>query len=290
MARKRFASIPEYTRHTHKVRAHKRQLSDGVMMLELAEGNGEGDIQDLEFILVPDPFLARKEIFVREDVVRELDDTTFSKVMDYVSSWNDPKLLQRIAKRRNYLKFYSMNDGEEGGTDWAAVVETVGSAIEVVGSWFDSGSGSDSSGNENPGTIVSTNGMVFCIRTIQGQLVGFGLDPAGRRLIAFSNPNEVVKYFPDLPGGNFPHIQLPSVVPSGMVQKALENPNKIIRIKPGTNNVYQVVTPVITGNDGNGNPEVGGTDGTGGTADDPKGSGFGALLPIGLIGSLLFLK
>lgn len=297
MARTRTTQIPGYYRGGHHVSAHKRRLSEPLMFLELAENGSDDDITgDIEFLLIPDPLNKRKPIYVREDAIYSLTDPNFNRLIDFSMNFNPADKIARIQTRRKiYRRSVGLNEDETGGesgssVDWDQVVDIVDSVLDL----FDSGSGSGSGQAPCTGSYVNADGMVFCIRNINGQDVGFGLDPSGRRLIALSSPQNVTTLFPNLvscAGTGIPFIQLPSVVPAGLISLALRNPDKVVRIKPGTNNEFEVMgTPFVTGTDPDGNPIVTNPDGSGGSHDEttqPKS--LAGLLPIALIGSLLFM-
>lgn len=294
MSRKKYASIPSYYREGHTVQAHRRQLSD-VAYLELAEGP-EDNIQDVEFLLIPDPLNKRAPIYVREDVLYTISNADFRRLTDFSKGWNPSDKIRRISTRRTVNRRASGLSDEGSSVDWGEVVSIVDQVLDLFDSG--SGSGSGSSTPTDPGTYVSPSGFVYCVRNIGGQDVGFGLNPSGRSLIAFSSPAEVKKMFSNLPpnmGGTLPYIQLPSVVPGGLVALALRNPNKIVRIKPGTRDVFEVVGPVTgSGSDNFGNPTPGNTnpDPYNEDPDTPgssSGASFGSLLPLALIGGLLTL-
>jgi hypothetical protein len=235
--------------------------------------------------------------FVSEDSLDIFTKKQFTKFLNYVAPLNSRSKLKRIASRRFNSRLsdeytdYSGGEDTSGGSEIDA--EDVGAIVDLVDTvigWFDGGDSSSGSGGAptQVGTYVGVNGMVYCVRNIGGGIVGFGLDPSGKRLIAFSNPQEVLRIFQDLPpnaGGSLPFFQLPSAVNSGLVNYALSHPNKIVRFVPGTTNQFEVNDPVIVQDPG-GSTDVLNPDGSGGEGidDEVNEAGMGGILPLLLIG------
>jgi len=231
--------------------------------LQLAEGTDQINYQDTEFILVPDPMNRKRPLYMREDLFYRLTPALAQKFFKFIAPFNTPEKMTRVVARYQ-SRWQGLNEGDTGssgggeGTDWAAIIESAGDIIEGLGEIF--GSSSGGSTPEDPGTFVNAAGWVYCNRLINGAITGFAVQPTYKGLIAFSNPGTVSLFFPKLPSVV---PALPSIVPTAMLNKALQNPDKIVRIKPGTGaigastNEYEVLPLSAVGYDAAGNPTSG---------------------------------
>jgi len=249
--------------------------------LQLAEnGNGINPmLNEVEFILIPDPANKKRPYYFREDLFYELSQPIFNKLIAYVKPFNDINKLARISARydMNQTPVYSLRDeitdpnqptdpNAGGGSGWDPVIDAgIELGLDLLTTYIEQETAPDQPGAPvNPGTYVAPGGWVYCVRNIGGQDIGFAVQPTNRVLIAFSSPEMVRRMFNDLPpnaGGSLPYIPLPSITPGTMIQLALQNPNKMIRIKPGTgaigapSNVFEVGGyPTVLGLDLGGNP------------------------------------
>lgn len=231
--------------------------------LQLAEGPNQVNYNDVEFILVPDPMNQKRPIYMKETLFRNLSPEAALKFFKFVAPFNTPDKMTRVVAR--YQAKHGLSDDGEGGdsgTDWGAIVETVGDVVTVIGDLF--GSSSGGSTPADPGSFVNPAGWVYCTRAINGNVTGFAVQPAYKSLIAFSSPDVVRQFFPKLPA-NVP--ALPSIVPTAMLNLALTNPNKIIKMKPGGG--YDILPLSSVGIDNAGNP----VDGTQPPKPDPVNGG-----------------
>jgi len=304
--------------------------------LKLAEGpqNESIKINEVEFLLVPDPENKRRPYYFREDVFYNIPGNAFNSLVKFIKPFNDINKLNRFITRYQIKnngglsdEGYSYGDnpsyggsggsgGSGGGIDWGQIGTDLGTAaaqlgLDIVNQYVQGeiNAASGNSGNNTvPGTYVAPGGWVLTVRDFNGQNIMFAVQPANRSIIAFSTPELVKKMFANLPGCNGPceYIPLPSVTPAGLIQLALSNPNKIVRIKPGTGaigattNQFEVVGyPAILGLDAGGNPITTPPPGPPAPGENPTnndnennqngGGGIGAILPLAGIGLLVSL-
>jgi len=232
------------------------------MYLELAEGQNlalrslvskDSDSADFDYLLVPDPADQRPPIFVSAKLIRKLPGSSRKALYRFSADWNTPAKISVVEKNVNKSQ---LSEGE-GDTDWAEVVEVVGSVVETISDWFGGGDGSGSGTPADPGTIVSATGFVAVAGDINGKLIGFGVHPQKKQLIAFSSPDKMRVMFPNLPANygspSLPFIPLPPL-PAGALAFALSHPNQVIR-QSGTG---WVVVPgaYVAGYDPSGNPMI----------------------------------
>lgn len=269
------------------------------MQLELAEhGNlalrslvsKDADADLFEYILVPDPQEINPPIFVRADLVSQLPDESRKAVFRFSEYWNSTAQLNAVENIVQKMRSSQFSDGEGGGegTDWTETVDTVVDVVDTVVDWFGGGDGTGTGTPAPPGSVVSATGFVACAKSINGQLVLFGVHPQKKQLIAFSAPQYALQMFPNLPtwyGNSVQYIQLPAL-PDAFVNFALQHPNKVVR-KYGSG--YQVVPDAhVVGYDNNGNPAIypppPADDG-----DQETASTAAALIPLAIAG-LLFMR
>lgn len=259
------------------------------MHLELAEGQNfalrslvskADDPADFDYLLIPDPADFRPPIFVSAKLIRKLPGSDRKSLYRFSADWNTASHITNVEKIVN--KSQLAENGE--GTDWAEVVEVVGSVVETVGDWFDGGDGSGTGTPADPGTIVSATGFVACAGEVNGKIIGFGVHPQKRQLIAFSTPDKMRVMFPNLPANygtpSLPFIPLPPL-PAGALAFALSHPNQVIRQKGSG---WEVVPGAyVAGYDNAGNPMIYPP------PPEPAASsaGVGTLLPIAAIAFLL---
>jgi hypothetical protein len=298
MPRKRSTTVSGYYRKGHHTSGHKRTLNDD-MMLELAEGNlSQRSVVSRTsapvYVLVPDPEGISEPIYVKDEAFKVFSPSMLNYVLKELTPYNGKKKIQAVIK--NISPAYQLKEGDTGSsdTDWVAVVNTVVEVWDEIEGWFGGGS-SSSSQPQNPGTLVNANGLIACFLAVGTQLVGFGVHPANKQLIAFSTPNNMKAIFPNLPSGIFtgalpvPLLPVfpptPNGAPVSMVQFALSHPDKLIRMKSA--GVYEVVAGGnVIGYDPNNNPV---TDPPLPNDETPpaESSGIGSALPLVAIGLIL---
>lgn len=263
------------------------------MYLELAEGSNlalrslvskADDAADFDYLLIPDPAGKRPPIFVSAKLIRQIPESGRKSLYRFSADWNRPDQIATVEKNVNKLQF--ADNGE--GTDWSEVVETVVEVVDTVSDWFDGGDGSGSGTPADPGTIVSATGFVAVAGNINGKVIGFGVHPQKRQMIAFSSPQKMAIMFPNLPPNygspSLPFIPLPPL-PPGALSFSLSHPDQVIRQKAGGG--WEVVPNAgVAGYDNNGNPLIyppppPDVDPAG------SGSGVGSLLPLAAIALLL---
>lgn len=265
------------------------------MQLELAQGrnplsgkmavnrslSGKVAVNKLEtlYLLVPDPREVMPPIFVRLDEVAKLPVDQLKYLLDAVAPFNTNSNIKNIRA----ALFSSLREDD---TDYVETASTVVDIVDTILGWFE---GSSSSGGPAaPGSIVGYQGFVAHGKDIGGHMTLFGIHPAKRQMIAFSNPENFRLYFPNIPPGfgtpTFPAIPLPPL-PTGMLNFVLNHPDKVVREKNGGG--FEVVPgagPV--GFDNNGNPVIDPP------APDPKeettGNGLSKFLPAAIAAFLIF--
>jgi hypothetical protein len=304
--------------------------------LKLAEGpqNKSINLNEVEFLLVPDPENKRRPYYFREDVFYSIPGKAFNALIQYIKPFNDINKLNRFIARYQSKRNGALNDdgysygddpqyggsgasgansGSSGsGIDWGQIGTAAAQlGLEIVNQYvqgeINAAQGTQGTGT-TPGTYVSPGGWVLTARNFGGQNIMFAVQPANRSIIAFSTPELVRKMFsnlPSCPGGVCDYIPLPEITPAGLISLALQNPNKIVRIKPGTGavgtttNQFEVVGyPAILGLDAGGNPITTTpppvTPGENPTNEDNEnnqagGGGIGSILPLAGIGLLVSL-
>lgn len=95
--------IPAYERSKHVKGHYRPALHDG-MYLELAEGK-----EEMFFIAVPDPHNKKKPVLVREDILDEMPDGEYNKLLRYITPFNHKKHLAKIHARRLHRKQMGCN-------------------------------------------------------------------------------------------------------------------------------------------------------------------------------------
>lgn len=94
-------------------------------------------------------------------------------------------------------------------------------------------------------TYTNAQGYTFVIKRILGKLEYFAINIVKRELINFSSLTMVKKFFGVFSSPNqiapIDYIVLPPNVPFGLLALASVNKNKIVRIVPGTSDIFEVV-------------------------------------------------
>jgi hypothetical protein len=91
---------------------------------------------------------------------------------------------------------------------------------------------------------MNAKGYIFALKNVFGKTEAFAIHPLRRELINFSGNATVKKLFPTFTTpnqiANVPFIALPPNVPFGLLALAQLHKDKIVRIEPGTNDIYTV--------------------------------------------------
>ena len=305
MPKRKYTTVSGYYRKGHRTGEHRRALSDG-MMLELAEGSlsqrstvSRSNAVARTFLLVPDPSGRNRPLYVREDRFNVFSPEMLEILLQKLQPYNSKA---RVSNVRNYVlnSRRGLRDGETGSeTDWVGIVNTVIDVWNEVEGWFGGSSGSGAP--SHPGTLVNEAGLIACFFAVGTQLIGFGVHPVNKQIIAFSTPELMKQVFPYLPAGifngTFPVPLLPVFpptpggAPTSMVQFALGHPDRMIRFKSRGEGYEVVPGAIIPGTDPNGNPVVEPPPPSGGTEGDTtnESKGLGSLVPLALA-TLLFTR
>jgi len=251
------------------------------MQLELAEGNPMLALRTVAskfplYLLINDPEGTRPPLYVSEKLFYRFTPEQLQLLITNFGRLNDRNYVKSFINAVNVGKqqFTPVNDGEGSDTDYVETANTVVTIVDTVLGWFDGGSGG-SGQTQNPGDIVNAKGLIICMKNIGGQNVLFGIHPALRQMIAFSDPAHLQVVFPHLPvgfGTTFPIPVMPSIVPAPFIEFCLKNPNILCREKSGGG--FEIVPgATVEGYDQNGNP-ITNTPPPPGT-NPPSGSGGG---------------